>query len=111
MRAGKGGVLNAFAAPEDGKGELAIGEKRRRVDLAPPKAMERGRLRIPAPTGVRAIDAFTPLCQGQRIGIIAGSGVGKSTPPATIALRAKVLFFILIDGWSLLVGSLIRSYG
>lgn len=32
-------------------------------------------------------------------------------PPATIALPAKVLFFILIDGWSLLVGSLIRSYG
>jgi flagellar biosynthetic protein FliP len=32
-------------------------------------------------------------------------------PPTTIALPAKVLFFILIDGWSLLVGSLIRSYG
>lgn len=32
-------------------------------------------------------------------------------PPATISLPAKVLFFILIDGWSLLVGSLIRSYG
>ncbi|WP_457795484.1 flagellar type III secretion system pore protein FliP [Methylocystis sp. S23] len=32
-------------------------------------------------------------------------------PPTTIALPAKVLFFILIDGWNLLVGSLIRSYG
>ncbi len=32
-------------------------------------------------------------------------------PPATIALPAKVLFFILIDGWHLLIGSLIRSYG
>lgn len=32
-------------------------------------------------------------------------------PPTTIALPAKILFFILIDGWSLLVGSLIRSYG
>jgi flagellar biosynthesis protein FliP len=32
-------------------------------------------------------------------------------PPTTIALPAKVLFFILIDGWSLLVGSLVRSYG
>ena len=30
---------------------------------------------------------------------------------ATIALPAKVLFFILIDGWNLLVGSLVRSYG
>lgn len=32
-------------------------------------------------------------------------------PPTTIALPAKVLFFILIDGWNLLVGSLVRSYG
>ena len=32
-------------------------------------------------------------------------------PPATIALPAKILFFILIDGWNLLAGSLIRSYG
>ena len=31
-------------------------------------------------------------------------------PPATISLPAKILFFILIDGWNLLVGSLIRSY-
>lgn len=32
-------------------------------------------------------------------------------PPATISLPAKVLFFVLIDGWNLLAGSLIRSYG
>ena len=32
-------------------------------------------------------------------------------PPATIALPMKILFFILIDGWNMLVGSLIRSYG
>lgn len=32
-------------------------------------------------------------------------------PPTTIALPAKILFFILIDGWNLLVGSLIRSFG
>ncbi len=32
-------------------------------------------------------------------------------PPTTIALPAKVLFFVLIDGWNLLVGSLVRSYG
>ena len=32
-------------------------------------------------------------------------------PPTTIALPAKILFFILIDGWNLLVGSLVRSYG
>ncbi len=32
-------------------------------------------------------------------------------PPATLSLPAKVLFFVLIDGWSLLAGSLVRSYG
>ena len=32
-------------------------------------------------------------------------------PPAVISLPMKILFFILIDGWNMLVGSLIRSYG
>ncbi len=38
-------------------------------------------------TGVRAIDVFTPLCAGQRIGIFAGSGVGKSTLLSMLAKR------------------------
>ena len=37
------------------------------------------RVRTPVKTGVRVIDLFTPLCAGQRIGIFAGSGIGKST--------------------------------
>src|SRR5918912_4163878 len=41
--------------------------------------MTRARVHKPLHTGVKAIDLFTPLCQGQRIGIFAGSGVGKST--------------------------------
>ena len=41
--------------------------------------MRRQRVRTPVKTGVRVIDLFTPLCAGQRIGIFAGSGVGKST--------------------------------
>lgn len=75
----KGRVLNAFAAPIDGAGEVEQGDARRSVDTAAPKAMERSRVSEPAPTGVRAIDAFTPLCRGQRVGVFAGSGVGKST--------------------------------
>jgi flagellar biosynthetic protein FliP len=31
-------------------------------------------------------------------------------PPSVIALPIKILFFILIDGWNLLIGSLVRSY-
>lgn len=75
----KGRVLNAFATPIDGREALTPGESKRGVDAAPPKAMSRGRVREPAPTGVRVIDAFTPLCRGQRVGVFAGSGVGKST--------------------------------
>ena len=41
--------------------------------------MRRQRVRTPVKTGVKVIDLFTPLCAGQRIGIFAGSGVGKST--------------------------------
>ena len=41
--------------------------------------MRRNRLGKPLTTGVKAIDLFTPICAGQRIGIFAGSGVGKST--------------------------------
>ena len=49
------------------------------LDRPPPAAFHRERLSEPVFTGVRAIDVFTPLCAGQRIGIFAGSGVGKST--------------------------------
>jgi flagellum-specific ATP synthase len=41
--------------------------------------MRRARVNKPLRTGVRAVDCFAPLCGGQRIGIFAGSGVGKST--------------------------------
>jgi flagellum-specific ATP synthase len=41
--------------------------------------MRRARVQTPLTTGVRVIDLFTPICSGQRIGIFAGSGVGKST--------------------------------
>lgn len=74
----KGRALDALARPIDGGGPLPQGEKRP-LDSSPPKPMSRARVREPAPTGVRAIDAFTPLCRGQRIGVFAGSGVGKST--------------------------------
>ena len=50
--------------------------------------MRRQRIRKPMKTGIRAIDLFTPLCAGQRIGIFAGSGVGKSTLLSMLARAA-----------------------
>ena len=50
--------------------------------------MRRERVTKPIRTGVRVVDLFTPLCAGQRIGIFAGSGVGKSTLLAMLA-RAR----------------------
>jgi flagellum-specific ATP synthase len=50
--------------------------------------MSRARIHRPAPTGVCVVDVFTPLCQGQRIGVFAGSGVGKSTLLAMMSRSA-----------------------
>jgi flagellum-specific ATP synthase len=72
-------VINAIGEPVDGLGPLAHGDRTMRVDGEPPAAMTRSRLHRPLRTGIVAIDIFTPLCEGQRIGIFAGSGVGKST--------------------------------
>ena len=75
----KGRVINALGAPIDGGPQLGAGERFRSVDAEPPVAMRRARVGKPLKTGVRLIDSFAPLCAGQRIGIFAGSGVGKST--------------------------------
>jgi flagellum-specific ATP synthase len=74
-----GRVLDAFARPVDEHGPVAAGGQLREVDTSAPRAMQRARVTRPIRTGVRAIDCFTPICAGQRVGIFAGSGVGKST--------------------------------
>jgi len=66
-----GRVLDRLPAP-------AI-EARRPIDAAPPDVLGRPTIREPLPLGVRAIDALTPCGRGQRLGVFAGSGVGKST--------------------------------
>ncbi|MCK0207920.1 flagellar protein export ATPase FliI [Starkeya koreensis] len=81
----KGRVIDAFGRPLDGAGPLLPGDAPRPLEADPPAAMTRARIEKPLRTGVAAIDLFTPLCQGQRIGIFAGSGVGKSTLLAMLA--------------------------
>ncbi len=75
----KGRIIDAMGNPVDGLGPLDQGVERSPIHADPPPALERGRVNELLKSGVRVIDIFTPLCHGQRIGIFAGSGVGKST--------------------------------
>ena len=59
------------------------------LEAMPPDPLKRRRIKEVLPTGVRAIDGFLTCGEGQRIGIFAGSGVGKSTTLGMIAREAK----------------------
>jgi flagellum-specific ATP synthase len=81
----KGRVINALGAPLDGGAPLVPGSRTVSAEAEPPPAMKRARVHKPLRTGVRVIDLFAPICSGQRVGIFAGSGVGKSTLLAMLA--------------------------
>ena len=89
-RAWKGRVIDALGRPIDGAGDLVSGERSRPLDAPPPPPLRRGRVHAPLRTGVRVVDLFTPLCVGQRVGVFAGSGVGKSTMLAMLARAAPI---------------------
>ncbi|WP_045834892.1 FliI/YscN family ATPase [Hyphomicrobium sp. 99] len=74
-----GRTLNALGQPIDDGGPLVNGTRAFAIQGVPPSPLRRNRLGVPLTTGVKAIDLFTPICAGQRLGIFAGSGVGKST--------------------------------
>ena len=73
-----GRVIDGLARPVDGRGALSRGVVARVVRGGPPNATARARVGRKIATGVRALDIFTPVCVGQRLGLFAGSGVGKS---------------------------------
>ncbi len=83
-----GRVVNALGEPIDGRGPLRNGHHARPLRAAPPPAYARRRVGPKMDTGVRAIDVFTPICRGQRMGVFAGSGVGKSTLLSMVARHA-----------------------
>ena len=92
-----GRVLDSIGRPYDGLGLLPV--DRGAASLAtPPHPLRRSRIRDALSTGVRAIDAFTPLGVGQRLGLFSGSGVGKSTLLGMIARHstADVIIVALV---------------
>ncbi len=84
-----GRVIDAMGKPLDGKGPLGAMNEKYSIHREPPPAMERRRIETPMPTGVRAIDSVLTLGEGQRLGIFAGSGVGKSTLLGMIARNTE----------------------
>jgi flagellum-specific ATP synthase len=73
-----GRVVDSFGRPMDGGPSLAA-QKHCHVHAAPPSPFERRPIEHQLATGVRVIDGLLPLGIGQRMGIFAGAGVGKST--------------------------------
>lgn len=73
-----GRVINALGQPIDGKGPIMQGTQAIPLRNKPPPPHDRQRIGGVLDLGVRAVNNFTPVCLGQRMGIFAGSGVGKS---------------------------------
>jgi len=84
-----GRVLNGLGEPMDGRGPLAGPSEDWPIDRAAPDPLTRKRIRTPLPLGLRAIDAFLTVGEGQRVGLFAGSGAGKSVLLGQIARNTE----------------------
>lgn len=92
-----GRVLDGLGRPMDGM-PLPPGLERVGIDAIPPDAMTRRRVDEALPLGIRAVDTLTPIGRGQRMGIFAGSGVGKSSLMSMITrgTQAEVTVIALV---------------
>jgi flagellum-specific ATP synthase len=84
----KGRVIDGLGEPMDGLGPLK-NDLQVPLTAQPPHPLKRQRIKDFFRTGIKAIDTFTPCGRGQRLGIFAGSGVGKSTLLGMIASKAE----------------------
>ncbi len=84
-----GRIVDGLGQPLDGLPPPIIAE-RRPLQGDTPGPLKRARIRTPFSTGVRAVDALLTLGRGQRTGIFAGAGIGKSTLLSMIARHAAV---------------------
>ncbi len=90
-----GRVIDGMGNPIDGKGEL-VGVQDRTVYRDPPNPLNRKRIEAPLQTGVRAIDGLLTTGKGQRVGIFAGSGVGKSVMLGMIARNTNADISVIV---------------
>jgi flagellum-specific ATP synthase len=84
----RGRVIDGLGRPIDNLGSLCC-EHTVSLTLPPPHPLKRQRISHVFRTGIKALDTFTPLGRGQRLGIFAGSGVGKSTLLGMMASQAE----------------------
>ncbi|AKU93025.1 FliI/YscN family ATPase [Vulgatibacter incomptus] len=84
-----GRVVDPSMRPLDG-GPAPLLTSRVPLQAAPPPAMSRRRISAPLPLGIRALDTFLTLGEGQRLGILAGAGVGKSVLLGMLSRSAEV---------------------
>ena len=84
-----GRVVNAMGEPIDGKGPIKAGGEAYPVRAQPPAAHLRQRVGGKIDLGVRSLNTFVTCCKGQRMGIFAGSGVGKSILLSMFARYAR----------------------
>jgi type III secretion protein N (ATPase) len=84
-----GRVLGGLGEPSDGRGPLAGATEDWPVERPAPEPLLRQRIRRPLAFGVRAIDGLLTVGEGQRVGLFAGTGVGKSVLLGQIARNAE----------------------
>ena len=92
-----GRVIDALGNPIDGKGPI-LAERRQPVYADPPNPLTRSRIKNILATGIRSLDGLVTIGRGQRVGIFAGSGVGKSVLLGMVAryTEAQVNIIALI---------------